>query len=131
MVYVGEVPQDDLADFGHEGAGETQPAAVADAPADDPPQDVAPALVARHHAVANEEAGGAGVLGHHPDGEVGVHVLTVLLAGQLAHLGHDGRKQVRLVDVGLTCSTAAARSRPMPVSTLGAGRGVRLRSESW
>ena len=81
--------------------GQPQLAPVADAPADDPAQHVAPAFVARHHAVADQERRGAGMFRHHPHGEVGFRVLAVSPAGQLRDPGDDGLEQVGLVDVVL------------------------------
>ena len=60
--------------FHQEGTREAESSPVADGAADYPAEHVAPALVAGHHAIADEEGGGPGVLGDDPESEVGVGV---------------------------------------------------------
>ena len=110
--------------------GQPQLAPVADAPADDPAQHVAPAFVAGHHAVADQERRGAGVFRHHPHGEVGVRVLAVSpAADSFETLLDDGLEQVGLVDVVLVLQDDRRPLQPHARVDAwgGQGRAVALR----
>ena len=89
-----------VADPGHglpeERLGEAEHAAVTHGPAHDPAQDVAAPLVGGHHAVGDEEGGGAPVVGDDAHGDVVVRVAPGTLAGQLAHPRDERREQVGL-----------------------------------
>ena len=104
---------------------------MADGAADHPAQHVAPPLVAGHHAVGDEEGGAAPVLGHHVHGVVGVAVGMVGLAAQFLHLVDQGPEEVRLVDGAYALHDDGGALQSKPVSTLGAGKGVRVPSRRW
>ena len=60
-------------------------------PADDAPQHVAAALVGRDDAVVHQEGHGAGVVGHHPQGDVGLgFARPVGAAGERLGHGDEG-----------------------------------------
>ncbi len=80
-----------------ERLGPTEQAAVADGPAQDSPQDVAPALVRRQHPVADEERDRARVVGDHLVAEALLLEALRVVPQQLAHPGVDRREQVRVV----------------------------------
>ncbi len=64
----------------------------------DLPQHVAPPLVGGHHAVGDEERGGAGVVGDDPHRHIGrFHRAEVAAAGHLAQRAEQRREQVRVV----------------------------------
>ncbi len=92
--------------------------------AHDPAQHVAAALVAGQDAVRDEERRGAQVVGDHAQGRVVGRVPAVASCRPAwRHCRQQRREQVRVVVGRPPCTTAARRSRPMPVSTLCAGRG--------
>ena len=80
-VNVAEMAQDYLGHLGQERLRQAQLASVADGPADDPAQDIAPPLVTGDHAVADQKGGGPCVFGHHPQGVVGLLIMPIGLAG--------------------------------------------------
>ena len=112
-----------------ERPGQPQPPAVADCPPYDPPQHVASALVARHHAIADEKRRGPGVLGDDPQREVGTGIGAVLPPGQMACPGDDGCEQVGLVDVVLALQDYRCALQPHAGIHAGGGqwRAVALR----
>ena len=87
--------------FGQEGLSQAQPPPVADSPADDPPQHIAPPFVARHDTVPNQERRRPGVFSHYPQGVVRIPVNPVSLAAEPHRLVDDGAEQVRFIDIGL------------------------------
>ena len=91
---------DDLGDLAGEALGHAQLHAVAHGAADQAAQHVALIHVGRGHAavVADDEGGGAHVIGDDADGLGGFLVLAVLLAGQLLDLADDAREDFGLVD---------------------------------
>ena len=93
-------------------------------PADEPPQDIAPAVVGRRDAVADEEGHGPDVVGDDPDRDVALVAGRVLAPGQIAHVA-SMRGLNRSVSklLRLPWTTAVMRSRPMPVSIDGDGSG--------
>ena len=93
------VVDDPLGDADEEGLREAQLPAEADGAADEAPQHVAPPIVARNDAVADEECGATAVLGHDANGRIRLIAGAVLHLRQLAHPGHDGLEEVGLVDV--------------------------------
>ena len=98
--------------------------------ADDAPQHVAAALVARQHAVRDEERHGAGVLRHHAQGDVHLRCRRRYFAGELlAQLDQRLNRSVTKTEV-TPCLRAAMRSRPMPVSMFCLGSGVSCPSSS-
>lgn len=80
-------------------AGGTEQTHVADGAAHDAAQDIAAALVAGGHAVADEHHGRAHVVGDHAQGDVRVVGFAVLDTGQLGGLLDDGHGGVDLVHV--------------------------------
>ena len=79
-VDVPEVGQHHLGYLTQEGLVQAQKPPVPYGPPDYPAQHVAPALVARHHAVADQKRRRPGVLRHHPQGVVVLWVHAVGLA---------------------------------------------------
>ena len=118
-----EAFQHRLAHLGHEGAIQSQLAAVTDGAADDAAQDVAAFAVGRYHAIADQERCGAGVLGNHPDSEVGFGFRAVLHASQVAHCIHDGAEKVGFVDVGLALQDGGGAFQPQPGINAGSRQG--------
>ena len=102
FVHAAELRDGNFHYLRQERTSQAQLPSVTNGAADDPAQDVAPALVARHHPVADQKCGSTGVLDHHPHGVVGLGFGSVGLAGQLADPVDDGNEQVGLVDVVLT-----------------------------
>ena len=106
-----------------EGLARAELVAVADRAAGDAAQHVAAALVAGDHAVDDGEGAGADVVGD--DLQRRRLVVAVAARRRLDRLlrrrraaSRTGRSRSSLCTC---CSTAASRSRPMPVSTLGLG----------
>ena len=84
---------DSFGQFGHEVAFDAQFSAVADGPADNSAQDIAPAFIGGHNAVGNHEGSGTDMVGHDTHGNVGIVIFAVFLACHLADLvaqGADG-----------------------------------------
>src|SRR6266545_4124416 len=86
-------------DRGHHRVLDAEPPAVVDGAPQQPPQHVAAALVGGQHAVGDQEAGRAGVLGDHPQRQVGAFVAPVDAAGGRLRPLQDRRQQVGLEDV--------------------------------
>ena len=95
-------------------------------------QHIAAAFVRGQHAIVDEERGGAGVVGD--DAQAGVRhqfckrLLTCVAGCRSAPHARSISGVNRSVSKleTLPCSTAATRSRPMPVSMEGLGSGVSL-----
>src|SRR5690606_10456003 len=90
----GHLPDDHVADVGQHRFLDAQLASVAGGPAQQPPQNVAPAFVAGHDAGESEERDGPHMVRDHPQRHVGVGVFAVLHAGPLGHRVHDGPHQI-------------------------------------
>ena len=117
-------PRNDLLHhLAEEGAGQAQPSTVADGAPDHAPQHVAPALVARHHAVPDQECRGPGVFGDDAKGKVSLGVGAVVAAGEFAGLGDDGGEQVGLVDVVLALQDDGGTFQPHAGVHAGGGKG--------
>ncbi len=87
----------DLGRLGHERLAATQQATVANGPAEDAAEDVAPPLVAGEDVVRDEEGDGPRVIGDDLVAEpLGLEVLRIV-AEQLTHAVMDRREQVRVV----------------------------------
>ena len=108
--------------------GRFQEPAEADGPAHDAAQDVAPAFVGGQHPVGDQKGGGPGMVGNDPEGHVLRFSGAIGLPGQVFDAGDDGRSRSVSKLVVTPWMTAARRSRPMPVSMLGLGRGLRTPS---
>ena len=96
---------------------------MADRAAQDPPQDVAPALVRRQHAIRDEERHGAGVVGDDLVAEALLLEAFGVVAEQLAHPRVDRGEQVRVVVGGHALDDA--RDPLEPHARIDARRGQR------
>ena len=99
---------------------------MTDAAAQDLAQHIAAAFVRRQHAVVDEEGGGAGVIGDDAQAMASVQAgrpsATRVECGSPLSISGVNRSVSKFES--LPCSTAATRSRPMPVSIEGLGSGV-------
>ena len=112
--------------FGEERLGQSQAAAVANGPADDPAQHIAAPLVARYHAIANQESGGPGVFGHYPQGIIGLPVDAVIPAAELHRPVDNGTEQVRFIDIGLVLQDGGGPFQAHAGVHAGGGQGRTL-----
>ena len=80
-VNIAHYLDDDFGDFAQEGVGEAQLATMHHGAAHHSPQHVAAPLVAGRYAFAEEEGGGAGVVGDHAIGDDMLLALFVGVAG--------------------------------------------------
>ena len=86
--------EDHLHGFVEEGFLQTDGTSVTDGPTHDAAQDVAPAFVGRQDPVGNQEGGGPGMVGNDLHGHFHLVGLAPFLARELAHLVHDGGKEI-------------------------------------
>jgi len=77
--------------------GKAEHLGVAGGPAHDPAQHVAPPLVGRENAVADEKGGGPGVVGDDPHGDVVLLAVPVALPREPFHLPDDPLEKVGVV----------------------------------
>ena len=103
---------------------EAQAHAVAHRAAEDAAQHVAAPLVAGDDAVGEQEGDRPQVVGDHPQRDVLLRVLAVGRAREVRGGGQDRLEEVGVVVRVHPWSTEVTRSRPMPVSIEGLGRGV-------
>ncbi|MBA7670009.1 hypothetical protein ES703_78151 [subsurface metagenome] len=100
-----------------------QPAPEKRSAAQQPPQHIAPPLVAGHNSVGDEKSNAAAVLGNHPDGVIIFIIRAILLARKLGDTLYQRRKEVDLIDRGFIIDR---RRRPLqPHSCVDIGLGQR------
>ena len=85
----------------HKGAGQVQEAPEADGPAHDAAQHVAPAFVGGQHPVGDQEGGGPGVVGNHPEGDVFLLIFAAVAPARQLLDPADHRPQQVAVEVAL------------------------------
>jgi len=83
-----------------EGVGQAEELAETQGPTDEPPQDVAPALIGRQHAVGQQKGHRAAVVGDDAKGRVVLVVDLVGHAGQIGGRLDDGLEQID-VEIGM------------------------------
>ena len=100
---------------------------VAEGAANDFAQNVAATIVRGDHAIRNQECGGPRVVGNNAQRWLDLRVVPWLdvRSARAASLMSGSNKSVSKLLI-FPCKTAASRSRPVPVSTEGLGRGFSL-----
>ena len=128
VIDTAKLLDDDRSERGQGRLATAEQPGVADRAPEDPAEDVAPTLIARIHAVGQQEAHGTRMIGQHAVGGAVFARAIVWCPHQFADPIDQRRKRSEWKLSSSPCITAAMRSRPAPVSTDGLGSGVSVPS---
>ena len=93
-------------------------------PPENPSEDVAPSLTTWDNSVPNQEDRSPGVFGNDPQRIVGLPILAIGLAGQMASFLNNGNEQVGLVDIVLTLEDDRRPFQAHASVDAGRGKGI-------